>query len=121
MSRTDLGARQIGALFVAFSALVFFTIVVLMDRACAAPLPAHRQPLFAQCGLDRLGPEPGAEMLAARVTREGRSAAFQSFVAAARPVTPGLLAFGLRKDVFPAALSAGADSEARICPSGARI
>jgi len=121
MSRADLGARQIGALFVAFSALVFFTIVVLMERACAAPLPAHRLPLFAQCGLDRLGPEPGAEKLAARTTREGRSAAFQSFAAAARPVTPGLLAFGLRQDVFPAALSAGVDPKARYCPSGARL
>jgi len=121
MSRADLGARQVGALFVAFSALVFFTIVVLMERACAAPPTAYRIPLFAQCGLDRLAPEQGAEKLALRVTREGRSAGFQSWAASTRPATSGLLAFGLRKDVFPAALSAGADPKARYCPSGARL
>ncbi|PWB92540.1 hypothetical protein C5689_17580 [Methylosinus sporium] len=116
-----MGARQIGALFVAFSALVFFTIVVLMERACAAPPPAYRIPLFVQCGLEGLTPEPGAEKLALRETREGRSAAFQSWAASARPVTPARLAFGPRLDVFPAALSAGVDRKARYCPSGARI
>ncbi|WP_157096236.1 hypothetical protein [Methylosinus sp. R-45379] len=121
MSRADLGARQIGALFVAFSALVFFTIVALMERACAAPPPAYRIPLFAQCGLEGLTQEPGTEKLAARVTREGRSAAFQSWAASTRPVTPALLAFGPRQDAFPAALSAGADRKARYCPSGARL
>lgn len=121
MSRADLGARRIGALFVAFSAFVFFTIVVLMERACAAPPPAYRIPLFAQCGLEGLTPEPGAEKLAARATREGRSAAFQSWAASTRPVTPALLAFGPRQDAFPAALSAGADRKARYCPSGARL
>ncbi|MBU3890893.1 hypothetical protein FM996_00225 [Methylosinus sporium] len=121
MSRADLGARQIGALFVAFSALVFFTIVVLMERACAAPPAAYRIPLFAQCGLEGLTPEPGAEKLALRETREGRSAAFQSWAASARPVTPARLAFGPRLDAFPAALSAGVDRKARYCPSGARI
>lgn len=121
MSRADLGARQIGALFVAFSALVFFTIVVLMERACAAPPAAYRIPLFAQCGLEGLTPEPGAEKLALRETREGRSAAFQSWAASVRPVTPARLAFGPRLDAFPAALSAGVDRKARYCPSGARI
>ncbi|WP_159725919.1 hypothetical protein [Methylosinus sp. Ce-a6] len=120
MSRADLGARQIGALFVAFSALVVFTIVVLMERACAAPPAAYRLPLFAQCGLEGLTPSPGAEKLAARATREGRSAAFQSWAASARPVAPALLAYNLRQDAFPAALSAGA-AAARYCPSGARL
>lgn len=121
MSRADLGARQIGALFVAFSALVLFTIVVLMEHACAAPPAAYRIPLFAQCGLEGLTSEPGAEKLALRETREGRSAAFQSWAASARPVTPARLAFGPRLDAFPAALSAGVDRKARYCPSGARI
>ncbi|WP_157234804.1 hypothetical protein [Methylosinus sp. LW4] len=121
MSRADLGARRIGALFVAFSAFVFFTIVVMMERACAAPPPAYRIPLFAQCGLDGLTPEPGAEKLAARATREGRSAAFQSWAASTRPVTPALLAFAPQQNAFPAALSAGADRKARYCPSGARL
>lgn len=112
------GARHLGGLFLAFSALAALTIAVLMERACAAP--ARRPPLFAQCGLAGQLFVAGDARLAARETREGRSAAVQSRLAA-RPIVPGLLAFDPRPAVSAAAFAAASEPGARYCPTGAPL
>lgn len=88
----------------------------------AAAPTSPSEPLFVQCG--RLDFDPLPARLAARASREGRSAILrtkQGLMESAK-IVPGILAFDFRSNGWstpPALATAG--QEERFCPSGERL